>query len=197
MLRVTSAYTSLVASQMKAISHCSTFNTFGKGTRVQDEMAGHQTRRCKAAFCICLDAHRTVFSWASTDVPWDELDDDGNEIPDAEGEWVSTTYQFCSGKANVFEVYRREMTKPPRIEGLFVVSPGDFSFYEYVQQSTCSTTYNSKARGFAVLREIPAVSRRDRLYLSFLGTSNAGWKQSRGGQEVRRDEIGCLESSIN
>ncbi|KAH9971926.1 hypothetical protein BGW80DRAFT_1317249 [Lactifluus volemus] len=25
--------------------------------------------------------------WASTDVPWDELDDDGNEIPDAEGEW--------------------------------------------------------------------------------------------------------------
>jgi hypothetical protein len=50
MLRVTSAYTNLAVSPMKAISHCSTFKTFEKGTRVQDEMAGHQMRRCNAPF---------------------------------------------------------------------------------------------------------------------------------------------------
>jgi hypothetical protein len=29
------------------------------------------------------------FRWASTEVPWDDLDEDGIEVPSDHGEWVS------------------------------------------------------------------------------------------------------------
>jgi hypothetical protein len=87
---------------------------------------------------------------------------------------VSTTYQFCSRQANTFEVYWREITKPILTSpnrGLVCV---DFSFDEYVQLSTCSTTYNPKVRRFAVLHGIPALSRRDRLESGYLTSSFPG-----------------------
>jgi hypothetical protein len=36
------------------------------------------------------------FRWASTDVPWGDLDDDGVEVPSDHGEWVSFAFQSGS-----------------------------------------------------------------------------------------------------
>ena len=36
------------------------------------------------------------FRWASTDVPWRDLDEDGIEVPIDHGEWVGFTFQSGS-----------------------------------------------------------------------------------------------------
>ena len=48
---------------------------------------------------ICFNSSPLLigFRWASTDVPWGDLDDDGIEVPSGYGEWVSFFFAFQFG----------------------------------------------------------------------------------------------------
>jgi hypothetical protein len=94
-LKVTLGCINSVASRMEITAHCTNYSTSGKETCVLDEMAEIQMRSCKYHF-VSVSPLLSSFRWASTDTPWNDLDDDGVEVPSDDGEWVSVAFQFSN-----------------------------------------------------------------------------------------------------
>jgi hypothetical protein len=96
MLKVTPGCINSAASRTETTAHCTTCRRSGKGTCDQGVMAGIQMRLCQWNL-FQLPSLLIGFRWASTDVPWGDLDEDGIELPSGHGERVRFTFQSVVG----------------------------------------------------------------------------------------------------